>query len=725
MATSPVKVSLESLKDEMLAAQETAQAAGKNLSQITSKKSASTEDAIKKPKAKNKSMDMERFGLTNEAQWLLTVTSRYEDYKNFTEDFGKLYQGTPAMVRGVIEQKKLFDENGNETHNPRLSRRLSVVLTNKLGQSVTISAFGCPGFAWSGYKKGSSVIIKGVPKFNNFSRDLEITGVEIVDSKNLGKIIPVYPPIKGTKGERFGLKVKENMDLMDTAVHLLDIETGWGTRGVGQKLSEITQFNSSMDLIKALHSPQSVDQGAKAQTAARLLSAWTLIRKTQQRTAAIEANPKSIININMDVVEDLKNRIPFKLTGDQSDAITGICRSLRSPLPMTGLLTGDVGSGKTLAFLLPMVAAHKAGKRAMLMTPNLLLISQVSKELAAMFPEVPVCLVTGKGVNGDPSKSIIVGSSALLGAMKKGKLGAGPDFLVVDEQHKFSVEQREQLIDKHTNSLEATATPIPRTAALATHGAKDLFLLQQIPVVKTIRTRIVNRDSAKEARNVILDAILNQGNQAAVIYPIVESDDPEKALKSVSEAAEKWSHLVPMEKIAVLHGRMKDDEKNAVLDSFRSGEKRLLLSSTVIEVGVTLPELKAMLVLGADNFGVVTLHQLRGRLARNGGHGEFMMFSDSMEPEALERLELLVQHQDGFVLAEKDAEKRGYGDMIGIDGDTQSGKTRTVFLGANIGPRHIAFAANLSEKINSLERANMAAEVANLNVPRGESMRLV
>lgn len=686
----------------------------------------------KKAKAKAGPLDMEKFGLLTEAQWLLTVPSRYEDYKNFTLDFKALYQGTPAMIRGRIISKRLFDDQKKETFDPRFGVRLTAEIKNEKGQTITVNAFGRPGYAWRNYKSasksspGSEVILRGTPKIN-YRNEMALENIEVVDPGLIGKIVPIYPSIKVTKGERFAERVNANMNLIETAAELVEVGTGWLDRSMGQCMQDITNFTSAQELIKEMHRPSSLDRAAEAKRAAKMLSAWTLIRTTNKRIDSVESTPKSIINISSDQIEVLKNRIPFDLTGDQSRAINEICRSLRSPLPMTGLLTGDVGSGKTLVFLIPMVAAHQAGKKTMLMTPNLLLIQQVILDFSVYFPEVAICKVTGGkgGVTGDPEKCITIGNTALLHAMKKGKIGRAPDFLVVDEQHKFSVQQREMLIDKHTNSLEATATPIPRTAALATHGAKDLFLLHQIPVTKTIASRIVGRDDAKEARNMVLSSILSKGEQAAVIYPLVESDDPTMALKSVVEGAANWSRKIPMEQIAVLHGKMKDEEKSDVLNAFRRGEKRLLIASSVVEVGVTLPELKTMLVIGSDKFGVVTLHQLRGRLARKGGHGEFMMFTESEQPDSLDRLQLLVDHNDGFVLAEKDAENRGYGDILGFDGAAQSGKTRTLFLGVDLGPRDISFAVNLYEKLDSIEKSAITAEAVNSIAKKGESLRVV
>lgn len=674
----------------------------------------SDKDEKKKPAAKKPLINMERFGLTNEAQWLLIVPNRYEDYKTFTSDINNLYQGTPALMRGVVTEKKMFDNTKNETTNPRSCVRILISFKNQAGQFIKCSAFGMPGFAWMGYKPGSSLVIRGVPKINDYTGRMEISSVEPVLPEKIGKLYAIYPPIRRSKGEHFENKVKEYRGLVDTAAELLTWESGWNDPRYQAIISDQTQFKDARELLQQLHWPDSLESAEMAQRAAKFLSSWSLIRKTNHRVSSIQPDPKSIINVDMDVLNDLINRVPFKLTGDQNDCIQGIAKSLKSAMPMHGLLTGDVGTGKTLTFLLPLAAAHKAGKKVMLMTPNLLLIDQVGNDLKQLFPEIEVAAITGtKSYKGDPDKAFIIGTSALIGNMKKGKLGRKPDFLVVDEQHKFSVEQRELLSDPHTNTLEATATPIPRTAALATHGAKDLFILKEVPVDKTINTVIINRGQALEARNEILSAVLQRNEQAAVIYPLVETDNAEKQLQSVKAASESWSRYVPIEKIAVLHGKLKDEEKKAILDEFRAGTKRLLLSSTVIEVGVTLPELKSLLVLSAERFGVVTLHQLRGRLARNGGHGEFMMFTDNEDEEVIDRLNLVVKNQDGFSLAEKDAEKRGFGDILGIDSDQQSGATKTVFMGVNITPNSISHAAHLFERVGSYNNTQNAVNLLN------------
>ena len=672
-------------------------------------------------------LDMAKFGLHNEAQWLLFTPHRYDDYKTITDSFSKLLLGNVAVVKGVIQSKKLYDKFKNETTNIASAVRLLVILKDIHGKTIPVTSFGKPGFAWKKYNLGNTVHLRVKPQRAFAGHGLELANSEIVDKTLLGQIVPIYPPLRVTKGDKFAIEVKRHMGLMDMAVQIVEDDSGWFDKHAPVRMEELTKFTSARELLDALHCPKSVQDGENAMLAAKRLSSYTLVRKTAERSRLIKVNPKSMINVDLAEIESLKGRLPYKLTGDQHDSIDGIVRSLRGPKPMDGLLSGDVGTGKTAAFLLPMVGAYKAGKRVMLLTPNLLLIAQVARELSTYFPEVSVCTVNGKGgIQGNHENSIIIGSTALINAMKKGKIGRKPDFLIVDEQQKFSVEQREALRDTHTNKIEATATPIPRTAALATHGAHDLFMLREMPVQKTVKTEVLGANQGKLAGQAVIDA-LRRGEQACVIYPLVtasldENGDPTKdARKSVNGAADNWKKFVALEDIAVLHGKMKDDEKEAVLNDFRSGNKKLLLASIVIEVGVTLPELKTMLVTDADRFGVVTLHQLRGRLARHGGEGHFVLYSENLDnPECLERLNLVRDNTDGFELAEKDAEVRGYGDLLGIDGDNQSGATRALFQGVKIGPRDISFAAHLHEKAISLGDS----DEYNQQVKKGQNLRL-
>lgn len=661
-----------------------------------------------------KPLELHRFGLSSEAEWLLIAPSRFEDYLNEVTDFRQLVAGNPALVRGTIVVKKLYDGSKRATTNIHVAERLFVVLKNRFGQEIGVSAFGRPGYAWEDRNVGDTVLVYANPQMQKPPYEgLVLTNPTLAQTDQLGRIISIYPSVKQTKGSRFADEVHQHEHLLDIAAEFVEAEVGWRDQRSPVSMTELTGFASARDLICALHDADSVAIGDRARRAAKLLSAVAMVRKSQLRAASAEANPRSIIAIRPENVAQLKRMFPFALTKDQENAIDGICGSLRSPMVMNGLLSGDVGSGKTAAFLVPMVAVHETGKRAMLLTPNLLLISQVAAEMKEFFPDVPVCTITGDGIKGDPHAGIIIGNTALFSAMNKGKLAGVADFLVVDEQHKFSVGQREALCGRHTNLIEATATPIPRTTALISHGTKDVYILREIPVKKTIHSTIVGREDARAVRDAIVDAIYTRREQAAVVYPLVKinaktpvgdtgaeekSNKQSRLKKAVTGAMDLWSKHVHPDLITVLHGRMTDEEKKTALEEFKSGRTALLLATTVIEVGMTVPALKTMAVLDADKLGVVQLHQLRGRLARHGGEGRFMMCVDDPAEESIERLQLLVDHPDGFTLAEKDAELRGYGDFLSAESDAQSGVTRSLFLGVKVGPREIGYAYDIYQK---------------------------
>ena len=638
-----------------------------------------------------KPLEPKKFGITSGAQWLLIAPSRYDDYTAITDDYNALELGSIAVVSGKIAELVMYDGR-SRTSSIHYCDRISIVLINNYGGTINLGSFGRPGYEFQHVNVGSEVVIRG--KVVEFNMEKQLTNLTLVTQDKIGKVFPIYGSIRKTAGERFQRAVNQHFHWIDAAGELVEAETGWNDPNSPFSIPNEIGFSRGEDLLRALHKPTSLEEGLRAIEAAQALSALSLIRKAVKRRSQIEPNPQSMISVTPELLNENIQKLPFAATAGQKHAMENIAKALRSPFPLDGLLSGDVGSGKTATFLVPLVSAYFAGAKCMILTPNLLLIKQVAREIKEFFPTVEVCTVTGEGINGDPHTSIIVGSTAILGAFKKKKLGPSPNFLVIDEQHRFSVEQRNSIAAPYTNVLEATATPIPRTAALAAFGNKSIFILRDIPVVKDIQTEIAFREDAKRARDFLLESLHNGRDQVAVIYPLVGSENADNGLKSIYEAKENWKKCVPEELIAVLHGKMTDEEKEEVIRSFRAGEKRFLIASTVIEVGLTLPDLKRMMIIGADRMGLVTLHQLRGRLARHGGEGDCLLFVENPDSEAVERLQILVDHIDGFTVAEKDAEQRGFGDFLSTDGDEQSGKTRTLFMGVKVGPREIEWAAN-------------------------------
>lgn len=651
--------------------------------------------------AKKNLLDPLKFGIDSPAQWLLVSPSRYEDYSIVMDDFSKLKSQNVTVLRGTIVTKKLFNDMKKVVTDPRAGVRIEVVIKDDMGIEITASAFGRPGFDWLQFRPGNQVCIRGVVK--QFGNKIFIEDSKIVARNLLGRVVPIYGALKQTAGARFSELVDSNAHYIDVAGQIIESEVGW--RESNEEFAShpmFQRYKSAEDLIEDLHDPVDLESGEYALKAVAMLSAYALIRKAKFRSAMREPKTKSIILLSQEIIDECILKLPFKITGDQRRAIYGIADELKSTYPLNGILSGDVGSGKTATFIIPLIAAHFAGAKCVIMAPNLLLIKQIANEIKSYFPQAPVCTISGDGVHGDdPSQSILVGTTALVSWFKKNKKIQKPNFLVIDEQQRFSVEQRNAICESHTNILEATATPIPRTAALVSYGDKSLFLLREIPVVKKIETLIVSKDDDKTIYDLFTEIVNQTNEQVAIVCHLVNSTEESNDIKTVMNTAEQWSKHISPELISVLHGKMSNEQKIEVLRAFKAKETKLLIASTVIEVGLTVPSLKTMLVTGAEKMGLVTLHQLRGRLARHGGEGLMLLYVNDMTSESIDRLNILVEHADGFTVSEKDAEQRGFGDFLSVDGDAQSGKTKTLFLGVKIGPREIDSASRIIEEINA------------------------
>lgn len=645
---------------------------------------------------KTKSLDPSRFGIDSASQWLLVSPIRYEDYSIVINNYSALEAGMTYVISGKIVKKVLYCGK-QESKNFKTADRIAITLEDQDGNLLAVNAFGRPGFEWQPYNINAQVIVRG--QLKEFNGQLTLQG-KIVDKKLLGRIVPIYGQIKNTAGARLSEMVDQNVDYIDVAGEIIESETGWNESEI-RNHNIFQRYKSAQDLIEELHDPLTIQGGRFALKSAAFLSAYALIRKAKMRAAVREPNTKSIVLIPQGGIDSCLRRLPFSVTGDQLRAVQGIASELRSPYPLDGILSGDVGSGKTATFLIPLVAAHEAGARCVIMAPNLLLIKQIAKEIKTYFPTISVCTITGgkDGIVGNPEGSILVGTTALVSWFRKHKDFGRPHLLVIDEQQRFSVEQRSSIAANFTNILEATATPIPRTAALAIYGDKSLFLLKEIPVKKRIETIIVSPEDNSTIDNLVKDILRDTNEQIAIVYPLVSSTDEKNQDISVINAAQIWGTKIDPSLITVLHGKMTDDEKVAAIEEFKAGKTKLLIASTVIEVGLTVPELKTLMVVGAEKMGLVTLHQLRGRLARHGGEGLMLLYVEDLESESIERLQILVDHFDGFTVSEKDAEQRGFGDFLSIDGDAQSGKTKTLFLGVKIGPKEIDSVSRAIEEL--------------------------
>ncbi len=369
--------------------------------------------------------------------------------------------------------------------------------------------------------------------------------------------------------------------------------------------------------------------------------------------------------------------LPFALTQAQQRVVNDILRDLNSPAPMNRLVQGDVGSGKTVVAVIAMIAAIQAGYQAALMAPTEVLAEQHYRKLVSWFNQLhlPVELLTGstkiakrRQIHSQLQTGelpILVGTHALIqDTVEFAHLG----LVVIDEQHRFGVQQRARLQQKgeHPHVLTMTATPIPRTLALTLHGELDVSQIDELPPGRRpIQTTILQKGDRPRAYDMIRREV-SQGRQVYVVLPLVAESEKLDLRSAIDEHQRLQESVFPQFKVGLLHGRMTSAEKDEAINSFRDGEVQILVSTTVVEVGVDIPNATVMLIEHAERFGLSQLHQLRGRVGRGASQSYCLLLNSSQAETARQRLKVLEQSQDGFFIAEMDMRFRGPGEVLGV-----------------------------------------------------------
>lgn len=619
-----------------------------------------------------------RLGFTSLAECLLSVPSSYLDLTRPQSTISARDIGRRLYAMLTVLHKTALGPNGTETWQWKEAVRVQLELEDAVGARLGVMIFGNV-WPWRGTQPGEVVHLYG--QVAQFHGKLVLNDVEQIAPSERGRVLPRYTGKRGqVKGELLADGVNRARDRVEDGERLLLAQAGLRE----EEFKKQTGLESAGTLLMHLHWPQSLEQGERAKKVARTLSAEALVRRAAFARVR-RPLPESSIPIQKHRVEELIAALPHPLTPDQRTAVDDIVKDLRSGYPMRRLLSGDVGTGKSLAFMVPAVAAHEAGANVAILAPSQLVVAQLAREMRAFFPGTVVSEVFAGDKLG---KGVVIGTTALLKAAEKA--GQSFHFVVTDEEHKFSVGQKTGLVVEGTNVLEATATAIPRTLALVNFGGMDVSLLRKSPVARKVTTRITrDKDRPRLAR--FFDAVLERKGQIAVIYPFVKEDKGAgegESLATVLAASERWEERFPG-RVGTLHGNMTSEEKTGVIERLQAGQVDILITSVVIEVGVTLPSLKAMLIVQPDRYGVSQIHQLRGRLSRKGGVGYlFLHLAKEVEVDAMRRLELLVECSDGFTLAERDMDLRGFGD-VGESGDSQTGKVRTLFFGIQLTHKEI------------------------------------
>lgn len=492
---------------------------------------------------------------------------------------------------------------------------------------------------------------------------------EIDQSKNTGKIIPIYPLTYELKQNTLR-KIIEN-----------------GLAEVKGKLTEtlpeyILKENNLWDInntIERIHFPIEFSDFNKARE--RLVFEELLI--TQLALLKLKNNYEHEtdgIQFSKDVyMSDVINILPFKLTKAQLRVLEEIDRDMESNKPMNRLLQGDVGSGKTVVAMIAAYKAVKSGYQATIMAPTAILASQHLESFQGILEELGIktellissvtkkkkAEILEKLQNGEID--ILIGTHAIL---EENVVFKNLGLVVTDEQHRFGVKQRSTIASKGQNPdvIAMSATPIPRTLALILYGDLDISIIDELPPNrKKIETYAVRKNMEERVNNFIRKQI-TEGRQAYIVCPLVEENEDMEGLQSVIELAERYQKETFSEyKVAYLHGKMKPKEKDEIMERFKNGEIQILIATTVIEVGVNVPNSSIMVVENAERFGLAQLHQLRGRVGRGEYQSYCILKYEGNSETIKQRMKVMCDTNDGFIISEKDLELRGSGDFFGTE----------------------------------------------------------
>ncbi|HEU4949978.1 MAG TPA: ATP-dependent DNA helicase RecG, partial [Candidatus Deferrimicrobiaceae bacterium] len=437
------------------------------------------------------------------------------------------------------------------------------------------------------------------------------------------------------------------------------------------------------------------------------------------RRAGMEREEATPLPWDREIVDEIKRRLPFDLTGAQRRVVNEILKDLGKPHPMHRLLQGDVGSGKTIVAWIAAMVAWRHGVQSAVMAPTEILAEQHYRRFIALSTGLPVRVVLlsaalpPKGREAvrerirDGEADIIVGTHALIQeSVEFRDLALG----VIDEQHRFGVLQRASLRRKARISphlLVMTATPIPRTLAITLYGDLDVSVIDEMPRGRIpVRTKVVTEDGRRTVFEEIRKEIAG-GGRAYVVLPLVEESE-RVALRDATRTAERLREAFPGIGVGLLHGRMKAAEKEATMGRFKSGELQLLVSTTVVEVGVDVPEATVMVVEHAERFGLSQLHQLRGRVGRGTRPSScFLMAGGEQGEDAVARLSVMERTVDGFRIAEEDLRIRGPGDFAGV---RQSGIPDLVFADLVRDASILRLAREIAEELHRDDPALSAPE---------------
>lgn len=617
---------------------------------------------------------LNKLGIYTAQDLMLYLPRKHVDYSSRTL-IKDLKEGMDTTVFGYIKSVSAFNSKNNLAV-------VKVTIADESGK-FELGFFQAKSNRFmlerikSQFPHNAGIMVSGTVKMNNYSHKLTIdkptysimTGEFLENSNsnlNLARIVPIY-----TVGE--DLNIKTLRKAIYNAIQLYKNEI---KNIIPDEIRGRLGLLNKNEAVEQIHFPKTMDMLEKARFSLIFEELFLVQLKLIRLREATAQNLKSVaLQIKRDgIVQKFINSLPFELTKGQKDAVNEILNDLHSENPMQRLLQGDVGSGKTVVAAIMLLAAVENGYQGAIMAPTEILAQQHYNNMIQWLTPLGLSVGLFLGSHGKKLRTkfetdlkngqmnIAVGTHALIqDNIEFANLGA----IVVDEQHRFGVKQRNILKKKSQNPqmLTMTATPIPRTLALTVHGDLDMTVINELP-----KGRLPIKTTMTGSHRGVWDLVrreINYGRQAYIVYPLIDESETLSAKAATIEAEKLQTEIFPDFKVGLLHGKLKNDEKEKVMHDFKERKYDILVSTTVVEVGVDVPNATVMVIENAERFGLSQLHQLRGRVGRSNLQSYCVLVSNSKSQETRERLNIMTQTNDGFVIAEKDLQLRGPGEFLG------------------------------------------------------------
>lgn len=617
---------------------------------------------------------LNKLGIFTAKDLLFYFPKRHIDYSSRTL-IKEIKEGSNVTVIGTIRSVSAYNSKNN-------LGIISVSVADETGV-IKLSFFYAKANRYmlehykSQFIKGSNIIVSGKAKIDKYSGTYTIDKPEYqvlsgeFDGKsnlNIARIVPVYQLVEGLSIKTLRRAIYNALEQYEPIIENVIPQ-------------DIIYRNNLLDRKKALrqiHFPETEELLEHARYTIVFEEFFLLQLKLALMRETNNKNIKALkLNIKKDgLVEKFKKSLPFELTNAQNKAIDEILKDISSDKPMQRLLQGDVGSGKTVVACIMLLSALENGYQGALMAPTEILAQQHFNNFVRWLTPFGISVGLFTGTNGAKVRkkletdlkngqiNIAIGTHALIqNNVEFNQLGA----IVIDEQHRFGVKQRSQLMVKGKNPqvLTMTATPIPRTLALTTQGDLDFSVIDEMPKNrKPIKTYIIKPSQRNQAYKMLRSEI-DSGHQCYVVYPLIDESETLSAKAATIEAERLSTDVFPDLKIGLLHGKLSNSEKDEVMEKFKNKEFDILVSTTVVEVGVDVPNSTVMMIENAERFGLSQLHQLRGRVGRSDLQSYCLLVPANSSQTTMDRLKIMEQTNNGFIISEKDLELRGPGEFLG------------------------------------------------------------